>query len=149
MSNTKYSKQLDSIKLEKISFSEINAKLFPENFGDGGISVEVKNTVEIQKEENDTFFAGIDSFTILCVLSNKTVAEINLKAVAIFTFTNEIDNEFLELFRKNTLKLITYPFVRETVNSLSYKLGLPPLVLPIWKQIVPTKGEANVNVDLE
>lgn len=46
-------------------------------------------------------------------------------------------DEELEAFGQTTAVFASYPYLREMVQSLTGKAGLPPLVLPVWRSYIP------------
>jgi preprotein translocase subunit SecB len=137
----RYSSLLNYIEIKKVGFLDISSRLFPEGLSEGEIKVETKNEVEIQTHEESRTFSAIDKYMIFGTIGSKNIFEISLKVVAVFDAKVKPEKDFLEIFEKNTLKIITYPYVRSTVQDLTTKMGLPALVLPIWK--VPPGSQAG------
>jgi preprotein translocase subunit SecB len=135
----KYSSLLNYVELKKLGFLEIVSRLFPENLAEGEIKVDTNNEVEIETHEASKTFSVIDKYVINGTIGEKKIFEINLKVIALFESKVNPESDFLAIFEKNTLKIITYPYVRELVSGLTTKMGLPALFLPIWK--VPPKSQ--------
>lgn len=64
-----------------------------------------------------------------------TVAEISFTHAALFTTSEEdlIAEDELDIFGKTTGVLAIYPYAREYVQDITGRLGLPPLVLDLYK----------------
>lgn len=50
-----------------------------------------------------------------------------------FTATEAVTDDFFEVFRRTSLPGIVWPFVREVTQTISARMGLPPLTLPLLK----------------
>jgi len=135
----KYSSLLNFVELRKLGFLEIVSRVFPENLAEGEIKVDTTNEVELQSHEASKTFSAMDKYVINGTIGEKKIFEINLKVIALFESKVKPENEFLAIFEKNTLKIITYPYIRELVSGLTAKMGLPALFLPIWK--VPPQSQ--------
>jgi preprotein translocase subunit SecB len=96
------------------------------------ISIEGKSAYEI-KDTNA--FSMIDAYKIIAKIDNKRLFQFVLEYFLTFHSAPNIDENCLELYKKSSLHLHTYPFARETVQSLSGKMGVTPLVLPLIKFI--------------
>lgn len=141
MSPKKFANTLNTIEVRKITFVEISAKFRVENLTNEGVSVDSKNEVEIQVDEKSHVLAAFDSYYINAKVKDKPLFEIVLKLLVIFEAKQKPDKNFLKLFEQNTLKVITYPYVRHAVQDLTSKMGLEPLILPMWR--VPAKADKD------
>jgi preprotein translocase subunit SecB len=128
-----YAKILEGIEVKQIALVELSAKSYPENIGEPVINVKLENKVEFQMSETSGDFNGIDKFTIIGETKNKKVVEINIHMIAFFNSGVKTDQPFLKLFEETSLKFFTYPYIRQIVQDVTAKMGMPPLVLPIWK----------------
>jgi preprotein translocase subunit SecB len=139
VSPKKYSNILANIEIKKIGFLEISSNFNVEALKEGAISVDAKNEVEITHTENIKTFAAIDGYQLTGRLEEKTLFTIKIKIMVVFNCKAKPEEEFLKLFEQNTLKVITYPYVREEVQSLTTKMGITPLVLPMWRVPIQAK----------
>jgi preprotein translocase subunit SecB len=133
MPPAKYRSLLDRVELKRLSFTEIYSKLSPENLSEGSISVQSKNETEISCDKEGKVLSAIDKYQFVGSIKEKTVIEINVHILAIFDALEKPTSEFIDLFQRNTLKVITYPYLRQIVQDLTSKMGVAPLVLPMWK----------------
>jgi preprotein translocase subunit SecB len=141
MSPKQYLNALTQIEVQRIGFQEICSKLHVENFAEGEITVEVKNQVEIQPDEKNGTFLAIDIYTVSGLVKGKPLFEIKLRIIVAIHSKVTSDKEFIEIFERNTLKVITYPYVRHEVQDLTSKMGLPPFIMPMWR--VPAKANKD------
>mgnify|MGYP001331164904 CR=1 FL=1 len=139
MSPKKYLNTLGLIDVRQIVFTKIEAHLHLENFGTEEISMDVRNKVEFQVEEKQGGLIALDKYKFLGNTKNGSVFEIDLHIAAIVSTKMALNEEFFKVFEQNTLKVITYPYVRQEVQDLTAKMGLSPLSLPIWR--VPSRAK--------
>ena len=132
-SPNKYAAVLEAVQIETISILDLSAKSFPENIDRPPFNVEIENETEFQFSEKTNDFSGIDRFHLISKQKGQILLELRLSIRAHFTSPVKVDKTFLKLFEQNSLKLFTYPFLRQCVWDVTAKMGLPPLVLPIWK----------------
>lgn len=66
----------------------------------------------------------------------RRVAEIRAKYMAIFETAERLPEEFFVLYNEYSLPLQTFPYLRECVNSMFSRMGLPPLILPLRKFLI-------------
>lgn len=141
LSPKEFSNALNDIEIRKIGFLEIQSKLYPENFREGEITVNADNRADFQMDQINKTFIVIDHFDFTGMIKNSKVFTIQFKIMVIFGMEKEPTKDFLTLFEKNTLKVITYPYAREIVQDLTTKMGLPPFVLPMWRVPAAAKKE--------
>ena len=136
VTSKQYSKELENIKIKDLRFLEVSSKIFLENFAPEeskvGIKTSLKNKVEIQKSDDLKIFAGLDNYELEGTVSEKKIVEIKLKVMIVFESKKNVDEKFLQTFEKNSLKIFIYPYIRQIIQDLTTKMGLPPLILPIW-----------------
>ena len=139
MTPKKFLNALGQIELQKVGFVEISSKFHLESIKDGEITVDSKSDVEIQVDEKSNSLAAFDNYHFQGLVKSTVLFEITLRLLAVFETKVKPDKEFLRLFEHNTLKVITYPYVRQEVQNLTSKMGLSPLILPMWR--VPAKAD--------
>jgi preprotein translocase subunit SecB len=141
MSPEKFSNVLGNIEIKKVNFLDVASKYYVENLKEGEITVQANNEVELQTNEESRTLVAIDKYRLKGQVKGAPLFEIDLKLMVVFDAKVQPDKEFLTLFEQNTLKVITYPYVREAVQDLTTKMGLAPLVLPMWRVPVGSKQE--------
>ena len=128
-----YLNVLHDVELLKMGFLEIKSKLYPENLSDATIDVNTDNKVQINTVDKNKILAAVDTYLINATIDKKKIFDIEIKLLAIFECRAELSKEFLDLFEKNTLKVIVYPYVRQTVQDLTSKMGIEPFIMPMWR----------------
>lgn len=141
MSPQQYSNLLNYVEVKKIGYLEIISHFFIENLQEGPIEVDARNEVELQTDEKSPTFSAIDKYKFKGSIKQKSIFEISVQILAVFASKIKPDKPFLKIFEQNTLKVITYPYVRQLVQDLTLRMGIPPLVLPIWKAPPKAKKE--------
>lgn len=133
ISPEKFSNALELIEIKKIGFTEITSKLYVQNLKDGEIVLDANNDVEIQTEGQSKTLAAIDKYRIVGKIKDALLFEIKLDVMVIFEAKAKVDPSFIKLFEETTLKVITYPYAREAIQDLTTKMGISPLILPMWR----------------
>ena len=129
-----YSEILSSITLSQILLNECNVKKYEVKSKGGTIDLDVtmklgytQNTSEINfltsykldgikrsEEQNEKIFSITASF-VLTYIKNKEI---------------EISKDFVDVFRENSIELVSWPYFREFVQNMIARMGFPPLTLP-------------------
>ena len=131
LSNDDYSNLLEKIEIEDIVLIELEAKRYPSNI-EKGMNFGIKHEPEfIKTEDND--FDIIDSYTITAKSGKKNIFKIRIKWLLNFSSEVEVTEEFFNIYAERSLILNTYPYVREIVQSITSKMDVPPLVMPLYK----------------
>lgn len=128
-----YRAMLKHVQLEDISLEECSAKVRRDKPDKSvGIAVKDKISAELQGENS----VQIDHSYEL-VASPGAKKDFVLKIACVFRLrysSNEpLTEDFLEIFRKRNVPLNTWPFFRELVQSITQRMNLPPLTLPLLK----------------
>ena len=131
LSNDEYSNLLEKIEIEDIVLIELEAKRYPSNI-ENGMSFGVRHEPEFIKTEGNDFDI-IDSYTITAKSGKKNIFRIRIKWLLNFTSEVEVNEEFFNIYAERSLILNTYPYVREIVQSITSKMDVPPLVMPLYK----------------
>lgn len=137
-----YQSTLENIVLKRLGCLEIRSDFQIDNFDKGDIDVDIKNECVYQPTNAPNIYRGIDKYVITGKISTKDVLSIQITMYLIFETGKALDEDFLTTFQETTHKLITYPYLRETVQYLTAKMGLTPLTLPLWRPLIKQKQEA-------
>ncbi len=136
-----YLNALGQIDIKKVNFIEVACKLFTKNLKEGSIDVDARNDVEFHTDDNSQTLAVIDKYHFEGKVKESTLFALDMKIMVVFETKVKPDDAFFTLFEQNTLKVITYPYVREAVQDLTTKMGLTPLVLPMWRAPLKSNPE--------
>lgn len=77
-------------------------------------SVEVKYSLEVNSDDLN-------------------VLQLNADFVLAYSVEGELPEAFFVIFRSYTVPLQSFPYIRELAHSLTSRMGLPPLILPLRK----------------
>ena len=132
MDPEEYGKMLECINLENIFLKDLRTKidhdLFSENMS---VSINSDSTYSLT---NSGFIVN-DTYKI--VLKNdekKNALSINCTYCLVFSSKKQITDEFFEIYKEINLPLSVWPYVRELANSLTSRMYIPPLTLPLYKR---------------
>jgi preprotein translocase subunit SecB len=136
-----YTKMLKNVQLKKVGFLEIHSILHLENYGFGEMNVDIKNEVQIPETDKPERRAILDKYKITGIIENKSVFDIDATLILLIESKESFTSEFLTIFSKTNGKLITYPYLRQAVQDLTSKMGIPSLSLPLWQNPSTLKEE--------
>jgi preprotein translocase subunit SecB len=55
----------------------------------------------------------------------------------------EITEEFMAVFHEMTLVMLLWPYFRELISNIIYRMNLPPVILPLRKPLIKTPTVKN------
>ncbi len=132
ISPEEYRRILNGIDLKTILLSEIKASIKHELLSEG---------MKIGIKENSQYTYKDDEFIVTnkYVLTaknydKKIVLKIEGTFIVVFESKFEINNDFFEIYKEISLPLNVWPFFRELVNSITSRMNIPPLTLPLLKR---------------
>jgi len=127
-----YRRILESLDLDTINIVEVNSKL-REEF--------VSSSLQLFIDDKYTFEQ--DKTVLRVYFSYKLTAKDDSKADNAFVIYTKylvkykinkdvsISKEFMKVFSELTLGMLLWPFFRELINNTIYRMGMPPLILPL------------------
>ncbi len=74
---------------------------------------------------------------------DKGVFELEADFVYSYSVEGELPEAFYVIFKNNTVPLVSFPYIREIIHSMSAKAGLPSLVLPMRRNLLAEKEPAK------
>lgn len=130
-----YRSQLKQVQLDEIMLEECSAKIQRERLG---------KLLEIQIDQKVSHKC-LASTRVVVNHSYKLIAaapgakkEFALKVTCSFglKYSSEVDisEDFMEIFKVRNIPLNTWPYFREFVQSITQRMNIPPLTLPLLKQ---------------
>ncbi|GBE27546.1 hypothetical protein BMS3Bbin03_01473 [bacterium BMS3Bbin03] len=131
MTNKEYSNLLKNIEINSIVLLELEAKRYPASI-EKDMGFHIKHEPEFVKA-NCNDFDIIDLYTITARSGRKNIFKIRIKWLLSFSSEVEVNEEFFAVYAERSLILNTYPYVREIVQSITSKMDVPPLVMPLYK----------------
>ena len=131
MSQSAYSAILKKIEIESIVLLELEAKRYPAPV-EKKLGFHIQHEPEFVKGE-DRDFDIVDLYTITARSGRKNIFKIRIKWLLRFSSEVDVTEEFFTIYAERSLILNTYPYVREMVQSITSKMDVPPLVMPLYK----------------
>lgn len=132
-----YNKILDSIEIQQIILKDAKLTVNPELIDfKKPPDVEVDLKEKLKTSIADKKLIASHYFAILAKIANKKdlAFKIECTFMCIFSYKIQPTREFLKEFEKRNLRIFTIPYLREFIQNMSLKMGLPPLVLPLYKK---------------
>lgn len=121
--------QLNNIRLIKVS-AELN-----EDFLEQAVTVNIKDKADFSVTEEVNVDVRNEYRIILkSEKQEKEALKIRLTYQLSFVSEKEFSEAFFEIYKKLSLPLNVWPFIREYVNSLTARMNIPPLTLPLIKR---------------
>ena len=129
-----YKKILDNVQLDLISLESCSAKANQDKFGKQMKSI-VKDKVSFNLlNENEVMF--IQHYDFICTKTNQKEYALKISCAfsAKFSSMEPLSNDFLEIFSKVNIHVNTWPYFREFIQSITQRMSLPPVTLPLLKR---------------
>lgn len=130
-----YRNILKSLELNTLYISDLISKLNEEN---------ISSNLTFNVGENYTYKQEGNTLNVLYTYKlnakdeEKEVPAISITAkfTVLYNLTKEVQitKDFMKVFSDLTLGMLLWTYFRELVNNLVYRMGMPPLVLPLKKK---------------
>lgn len=134
ISPEEYSKILKGIDLRTISLNKSKAYYnyelkIPEN-----LSIKIDDSAEYKTRKNNI----VDIFQTYKVDARPPKSKsryVHIEITFVVTLLSEFDfnDDFFEVYKEISLKLNTWPYLREFVNQATSRMNIPPLTIPLFK----------------
>lgn len=126
-----YTEILKGIQIINIGLLKLNSQIEKKNFIDK-LTIEI--AVEMSYEKIPSGFYSLSVYKIAAKnKSGENALEFEITYRVDFSSKSEINDSFFDIYKKVSLPLNTWPFVRELVNSTTARMNIPPLTLPLFK----------------
>ena len=124
---------LEGVKLKGIYLKDVNAKVDRDLIITERLpKVSIYDTASYKF--NKEGFKVENKFTLTSKnKERKQVLKIECTFVLNFTSEKEINDDLFEVYQNVSLPFNTWPFVRELAFSISSRMNIPPLTLPLLK----------------
>jgi len=129
---SEYNKIVQGIELEEITLKSINADLVKDQFLDVmRIQIEMDASY---KNSTDGFEAFVD-YKLLAKNNSKKIG-FNMKASysAVFKSSEDISDDFFEIYKEYGLSINVWPFFRELVANTTRRMNINSMTLPLLKK---------------
>jgi len=134
VSPPEYAELLKCLDLQNIFLKDLKPDIASHDLsGRNAYSLSEAASVVEHRDESVTIDV---TYRISATSNRKRLVSVNAKYRVVFSTTRRLPEEFFTLYNEYSLPLQTFPYLRECVNSLFSRMGLPPLLLPLRKHLV-------------
>ncbi len=132
MTPQEYRSILDDIELQSLYLKKLDSYILHDQIGEG-MSVVIKDNSTYSN--TDEGFIAESRYTLNAKnQQKKIVLKIDCVYAIIFESSKNITDPFFEIYKDMSLPLNVWPFFREMVNSITSRMNIPPLTLPLIKR---------------
>ncbi len=133
ISPEEYRRILKGIELQNILLSEIKASVKHEFFSES-MKINIKDDSEYEFNEDRFIVTNKYILTSKSNKQKKNALKIEATFRIIFESEYEINDDFFEIYKEISLPLNIWPYFRELVSSITARMNIPPLTLPLLKR---------------
>ena len=134
ISPEEYSKILGGMELNDISLVESSAKCSLRSMQVDDLIIELTNDSELSVLSDKVSLVN-EHFRLQVKEPNSDRAAVSIEAVFRLSFSTKTrpTEEFFEIYQSRSLKLNSWPYFREFIQSMTSRMNIPPLTLPLFK----------------
>jgi hypothetical protein len=132
ISPEEYRDIINSIELLNIRLTSADVK-FKVYEPPMGYNISSKETYEQEADSNVVTINQIYTLAAKPPKSRKNGITIKCCYEVTFKSDRQLTGDFFEIYSHRSLPLNTWPYFREFVNSMTARMDLPPLTLPLFK----------------
>lgn len=134
LSPEKYRDILTGLHLIEIRLVDVSASL-NEALLDQSMSVKIRDRARFEVDAEGLARVYIKyTITVQADGKEKAAVRIDLKYAISFHSEYEFSADFFDVYKKVSLPVKIWPFVREFVHSLTSRMNIAPLTLPLMKR---------------
>ena len=132
MTPQEYRTILDEIELQSLYLKKLDSYILHDQISEG-MSIVIKDNSTYSNTEEG--FVVESRYTLNAKnQQKKIVLKIDCVFGIIFNSSKDITDSFFEIYKDLSLPLNVWPFFREMVNSITSRMNIPPLTLPLLKR---------------
>jgi len=135
MSPEKYAETLRDTELTDIFLESCSTSVDRDTMlGRVGLKVSVKQRASYSRE--DDIVKIKHSFSLTCKhheIEKNSLIKISATFCLVYVTVSSFDDDFFKVFKRTTLPMVSWPYFREFVQSMTQRMGIPPLTLPLIK----------------
>ena len=131
MDPKRYREILKGIQLDTIALRALKANIHRENM-EGSMKIEFRENASYKNTEEG--FEVSAQYVLIGKNKRRIALRVDCTYDLFFTSEEEIDDEFFEIYKEFSLPLNLWPFFRELVHSITSRMNIPPLTLPLLKR---------------
>jgi len=134
ISPEEYTDVLSSISLSQILLNDSSAKKYEVKSKGGAIDLDISMKLGYEQNANEVNF--VTAYKLEGVKRSEGAEEKVFTITASFQLSYmktkevEITKEFVNVFKNNSIELVSWPYFREFVQNMISRMGFPPLTLP-------------------
>jgi preprotein translocase subunit SecB len=126
-----YRQILDGIELLDIALIKLNSSINHDNLS-ASMKVAIKDSATFENDEQG--FRVEDKYTLTSKKDNKIGLKIEAVYRIRFQSETDITDDFFDIYKSISLPLNIWPFFRELAHSVTSRMNIPPLSLPLIKR---------------
>jgi len=133
ISPTTYFEMLKGVELEDLFLEECAAQVKKNNVRSGHALGFSWNEDVSHELLSANLLSATHSFELIATTRSKKdfALKISCRFALTYSSKQEFSAEFLKVFAKRNVRLNTWPYFRELVQSMTQRMNIPPLVLPL------------------
>jgi len=134
ISPEEYANILSSMSLSQILLNDCSSKKYEVKSKGGAIDLDI--SMKLGYEQNASEVSFITTYKLDGVKRSEGTEEKVFAITASFQLSYmktkeiEITKEFVNVFKDNSIELVSWPYFREFVQNMISRMGFPPLTLP-------------------
>jgi preprotein translocase subunit SecB len=132
-----YRKILESLQLRKLYLQNFKGQIHLDIIPKAAIVDIACRAKFVLKAENQVEISQTWNIVARDKKSKSECIRISVTYCLVLDSKEKFTKDFFEIYEKTSLPLNVWPFVREFVNSMTARMNVPPLTLPLFK--VPEK----------
>lgn len=137
LSPKEYNKRMSYIDLSKISLIDCAVKVKKENFpADQEIKLDIKEKIHWDDKKIDEKEVILThNYKLTCYKKNMSAFAFTISSTyeVVLTQENPLTIDFWTIYAKLNLRVNTWPYFREFVQSMTQRMNVPSLTLPLFK----------------
>lgn len=139
ISPEKYAQFIEGLTLDDIKINFVNAKVDPAFMPPANLSLKDESSYQIH---SDGKLQIVQKYIIEARKPESSDANlaIEVQYVLLYKTLIPMTDEIFDIFKQGSLRLQTWPFLRQFVHQMTYYMHLPPLILDVIK-VEPQKVE--------
>ncbi len=133
LSREEYNSIINGMELQELFLIKGNFYLNSEHLAEKS-SVNINTSAVLEKiDEEKSIVIHKYELKVSDKDSKKNLLKINANYKLVFFTEKKFSEEFFEVFKNANLPINTWPYFREYVNNITFRMNLPPLTLPLFK----------------
>ena len=132
----RYGEILRGIELHDIFLKSCSAEIKREKLEKTkGLKVSIKDKVD--KHQSDNKVVVTHKFFLNAKPSEEEkdfVIKISVAFCLVYTSSSPLEDDFFDVFKEMSLPVNSWPYFREFIQSMTQRMNIPPLTLPLVKR---------------